>query len=103
MPESTSTKHAALALGIAVLLTAICLTWWQPSVPLWWLLALLALSAWVYALLPMLDEALGAVVEWLSTAIHRVRDELAGWRLAAATWLDRWFWDRFRQPEKRRN
>jgi hypothetical protein len=100
--DSEKTYHA-VSIALAIVLTTALLAWWRPRVPLWWLLALLAVSTWVFGLLPLLEEALKAAVEWLTTGLNYLRDLLTGWRQTAAGWLDRWFWNRFRRAEQRRN
>ncbi len=86
----------AAAVVIAIGLTAAVLVWWAPILPIWWLIAALALSFWAYALQPSILETLRSAYSFSIGWLQYLDSLLVRWRTVVVQWLNRWFWNRFR-------
>lgn len=97
--EDEGTTNRALSVVVAMVLTALLLVGLRPEQPLWWGLAALTLSFWMFAVHPILIEAVSVALAWLTQGLEHLQDLLIGFRRATIGWVDRRFWSRFRRAE----
>jgi hypothetical protein len=99
-PSDDEKSVRAIALLVAIVLSAVLALWRDPESMLWWLLAFLALSSWCCALGSFVADVLKVAIEWIVEAFAYLRGLLANWRDAAGRFIDRWIWSRFRAKQK---
>lgn len=86
----------AIALLVAIVLTAIVAIWRNPESMLWWLLVSLSLSSWCCALGTFITEILDVAIEWIIDTSAYLRSLVSIWCDAAKHFIDLWIWSRFR-------
>lgn len=95
-PSDDEKRLRAIALLVAIGLTAALAVWRNPESFLWLFLASLVLSSWCCALGPFISEILRVAIAWLVEAFGYLRGLFASWRDGARGFVDRWVWSRFR-------